>query len=108
MSGDNSGDKKKYTEPATSKLEPSTMEELDQWAEERELTRSQAVRRLIHEGLKREDTARSISPKAYIPGLFAGGLVGLAVGLSDGFNPLIVTLSVAALVTALGLDYFTE
>lgn len=108
MSGDNSDGKKKYTEPATSKLEPSTMEELDQWAEERELTRSQAVRRLIHEGLAREDTARSISPKAYIPGLFVGGLVGLAVGLSGAVDPLVVALSVGTLVTALALDYFTE
>jgi hypothetical protein len=108
MSGDNSGDTKKYTEPATSKLEPSTMEELNQWADERELSRSQAVRRLIHEGLEREGVGRSITPGAYVPGLFAAGLIGMAIAVSEPVEPALAIVSGAGVVVAIVVDYFSE
>jgi hypothetical protein len=108
MSDGNTGGKTKeghnYTEAVGTRLSPETKRRLEDYKEEHEVSNSEALRRLVREGLDAED---NIDRGPLTTGLLTAGIIGLIVSAGGNLEP--AGTVVAVVTTAIGIAvYFTE
>jgi hypothetical protein len=94
MSGPNSDNGENYARPVSTRLTPQMHEELEEWREERELGRTEALRQLVEDGLTEDrqpiKLASFMAAVAFL--LLSVGSEGTSGGYTIGGIYIAVTL----------------
>jgi hypothetical protein len=94
MSGQNSGDGTNYAEPVSTRLTPQLHDRFEEWREENELGRTEALRQLVEQGLSEDREpirlASFIAAVAFL--LLSVGNQGTSGGYTIGGIYITVTL----------------